>query len=535
MQENAWGVSPFTLNFIKKLEGYTPKPKWDYKQHSVGYGTRWEPGMPVGTQADHEAALGREAGKVKSWLDQNVKTPLTDNQRAALVSAGFNLGTGEKGIGRLLGDINSGNWDSVARRLPTFNKAGGEVNKGLINRRAAEVEMLTGRKPTLQDAMGSTGYIGGTGAAPSPGPAAMPVDQLVAPSGRYSKLADALMAQAASARPTGWGTALQALGSAALGHSLASKEDKAQQDYRSKLAQALGGASDTNLAQTMIASGDPDLMKSGVSLKVAQAKPKSEIGRYRPTKQGVVDTTTGQIVPGTEQMGADQAEYGTSPQYIRDKDGKLRIGQLSKAGGMKILDVDGEVLPGFEKIDTGTEFQFRDKRTNEIVGSQPKDIVGKESQEEVGKAQGQATVALPAAKTSLDNALATIGELRNHPGLDAATGLSNWTDPRAWTPGTDAYNFLEKNKQAAGQSFLMARDTLKGAGAVTDFEGIKGEQAIANLNAAQSKEQYLSALDTLERMMNKSYEDLQRKAGGSPAPASPEESLQSRKQKWGLE
>jgi hypothetical protein len=339
------------------------------------------------------------------------------------------------------------------------------------------------------------------------------------PSQRKSKLAEMLLAQAAGAKVSGWGDALRALGSGALGYTLGDKYDTEQKDYRGKLAEALSGATNETLPATLIGTGDEDLMKQGVAMRVAQAKPKTEIGRFRPTKQGVVDTTTGQIVKGTEVSAEADVEYGTSPQYIRDKEGKLRIGQLSKAGGIKLLDVEGDVLPGIDKIDTGTEVQLRDKRTGEVVVSQPKDLAGAEAQKAVGKEAGQAQVAIPAAKTTVENAFKTIGELEKHPGLEAGTGLSNVMDPRSWTPGTDAYNFLVKNKQAQAQSFMGAREALKGAGQVTDFEGARGEMAIAALDAAQSKDQYLSALQDLKRMMQASYDDLQKKAGMAGAPA----------------
>lgn len=327
MQENAWGVSPLTLNFIKKLEGYTPRPKWDFKQFSTGYGTRWQPGQPIGTKADHEAALAREAGAVNSWLDQNVKSPMTENQRAALISAGFNLGTGEKGLGRLLGDLNAGNWDSIASRLPSFNKAGGQVNEGLVNRRAQEVAMLTGQAPSdanmnrnpnvdprnPHSAAFQHQMMGGTG-APTGGP--MPMAIPSAPTGRYSKLADALMARAASAQPKGWGDALNALGSAYLGYSLADKNDTAEKAYRSKLSEALMGAKDNDaLVNTMLSSGDPDLQSAAVNLKVAQMKPKSpEIGRFKVENGAVIDTATGQIVSGA--LRSDNKPTTISPGQV---------------------------------------------------------------------------------------------------------------------------------------------------------------------------------------------------------------------------
>lgn len=508
--------NPLALSLLKRFEGYTPRPAWDHKQYSVGFGTRWKPGTPIGGKADHEAALAREAGAVDSWLAQNVKTPLDPNKRAALTSFGYNLGTDD--LERLLPDINAGDWNRVGSRMLSFNKASGAVNPGLVKRRQQEAALLTGSAPAPSSEVSNGAPmatpIGGAPIAGGPVP-------LNPPSQRRSKLADMLLAQAAQAKVSGWGDALRALGGASLGYSMGNQADKEQGEYRSKLAEALAGTPNEDLAKTLIGSGDEDLMKAGVQMRVAQAKPQNEIGRFRPTKQGIVDTVNGTIVPGTEQKGDDNAEYGTSPQYYRDKDGKLRIGQLSKAGGMKAVDLPegGEaVLPGVDKVDTGTEFVFRDKRTNEVIGVQPKNITGKESQEEIGKQAGQATVALPGAKTMVENAFKTISELRSHPGLNAGTGASNIFDPRSWIPGTDSYDFQAKNKQATGQSFMAARDSLKGAGQVTDFEGAKGEQAIANLDAAQSKEQYLVALDNVERMLKASYEDMQRKAGMANTP-----------------
>lgn len=135
-------VSDYTLDLLRKFEGYTAKPKWDHKQYSVGYSTRWEPGQSIGTREDHERALSREAGSVDSYLDKNVTVPLTDNQRAALTSFGFNLGPGA--IGRLLPDINSGNWDRVANRMLSFSRAGDNPN-ALIDRRREEAGILTGQ------------------------------------------------------------------------------------------------------------------------------------------------------------------------------------------------------------------------------------------------------------------------------------------------------------------------------------------------------------------------------------------------------
>ena len=230
-------------------------------------------------------------------------------------------------------------------------------------------------------------------------------------------------------------------------------------------------------------------------------------------------------------------EYSLTPVYGTDEQGNTVLIQPGKSGEaiQTKLPAGVKISSGVEKVDLGTEWGIIDKRTGAMVGRQPKDIKGKESAEEEGKAQGQARAILPQTQTAVESAMRVIGELRNHPGLESGTGMSGKLT--GWIPGQPAYDFQQMNKQAMGKSFMVAREGLKGAGQVTDFEGQKGEQAIANLETAQSKGQYLKALDELERMLKASYEDLQRKAGVSviprgPAAQSPKPNL---KQKYGLE
>jgi GH24 family phage-related lysozyme (muramidase) len=543
-------LNPFTLNFIKKFEGYAPKPAWDHKQYSVGFGTRWQPGQPIGTRADHEAALANEAGKVEGWINQNIKAPLDPNQRAALTSFGYNLGPGA--IQRLLPDINAGNWDRVGQRMLSFNKASGSVNPGLVKRRAQEAALLTGQSPPESfiaanavnqvnngDSMASP--IGGAPIAGGPVP-------LTPPSQRYSKLADALLAQAAGAKPKNWGDLLNSAGDLALGYTLSNKEEEAQKDYQGKLAKTLMDAAaggDTNtLATTLIGSGDPNLVKQGVGLKVAQAKRPEGLEIERRAIAGGLKPGTPEFQDFVLKGGRGQTgeEYGTTP-VPYELNGKIYYTQVSKAGGRKDIDLPegAKWLTGVDRVDTGTGTALVGKKTGQVEAVIPKDVAGQQAAQETGKAAGQAQVALPAAKTMVDNAFRTIEQLKTHPGLDTGTGATSVFDPRSWVPGTAAFDFNEKNKQAQGQSFMAARDALKGAGQVTDFEGAKGEQAIANLNAAQSKGQYLEALENVRRMLEASYSDLQTKAtmanpaaAGSPTPPQAPD-VNTLKQKYGLE
>ncbi len=131
------------VNFIKSAEGFSASPYGDYKQTSIGYGTKALPGETSITPQVADVRLRQEAGKVNDWIDSNVKVPLTQNQRAALTSFGYNLGTDKGGLTDLLPNINRGDWRAVGEQMGHYINAGGERNEGLINRRSNEMSLLT--------------------------------------------------------------------------------------------------------------------------------------------------------------------------------------------------------------------------------------------------------------------------------------------------------------------------------------------------------------------------------------------------------
>jgi hypothetical protein len=110
-----------------------------------------------------------------------------------------------------------------------------------------------------------------------------------------------------------------------------------------------------------------------------------------------------------------------------------------------------------------------------------------------------------AAAQKASSMLSTIELARNHPGRATGTGLSSALHPNNYIPGTDAKNFSVVLDQLKGQAFLQAFESLKGAGAVTEQEGIKAGQAIARLNAAQSDGEFVSALDDLQEVAASAY------------------------------
>ena len=110
----------------------------------------------------------------------------------------------------------------------------------------------------------------------------------------------------------------------------------------------------------------------------------------------------------------------------------------------------------------------------------------------------------------MQGAVQVVNELINHPGREWGTGFSS----KVWSPwGTDKYDFDAKLEQAKGKVFLQAYETLKGGGQITEIEGLKAEQAMANLDQAQSEEQFMKALKDLRDAFEGGFKKLQQAAG----------------------
>jgi lysozyme len=115
---------------------------------TIGYGHTSAAGLPkvvrgmTISDAECDAILANDLGKVESQVCKLVKAPLTQAQFDALVSFDFN--TGALGTS-IAGKINSGNLTAAMNTLLQYDHAGGRVMAGLTRRRQAERLMFTGQ------------------------------------------------------------------------------------------------------------------------------------------------------------------------------------------------------------------------------------------------------------------------------------------------------------------------------------------------------------------------------------------------------
>lgn len=145
LRENVAAAQPQNLDLlsrVKQFEKFNPKPYKDFKQTSIGYGTRAKEGD---VELDESTAtkrlrdeLSSHAARVDKFaLDAGVT--LSQNQRDALISFDFNTGSAKRLLEKAGGDMSK-----IPSLMQEWRNAGGQVSPGLVKRRKQEAEWFLG-------------------------------------------------------------------------------------------------------------------------------------------------------------------------------------------------------------------------------------------------------------------------------------------------------------------------------------------------------------------------------------------------------
>jgi hypothetical protein len=208
------------------------------------------------------------------------------------------------------------------------------------------------------------------------------------------------------------------------------------------------------------------------------------------------------------------ATFGKSGNIFQDPNtGQFYSVQFGSNGQKLVEPIGGGLTPsrGVGEVDTGTGTEIIDKATGLPIRNVQKDVYGAASQTAQGKAQGDATVALPTIEATANRALKTIEQIRTHPGREYGVGV---TGVVPGIPGTQQRGFVNLVDQAKGQTFLEAFNSLRGGGAITEAEGRKATEAFARLDRAQTQHDFDAALKDLEGVINEGVRVARTKAGG---------------------
>jgi len=112
----------------------------------------------------------------------------------------------------------------------------------------------------------------------------------------------------------------------------------------------------------------------------------------------------------------------------------------------------------------------------------------------------------------IQSTLDTIERVRNHPGLESATGVFSVAPTFA---GSDAANFEAQIETLQSQQFLSAVSQMKGMGALSENEGKKLASSIGALNLNMSDKAMKAELDRIFEVTTKARDKM---AGRIPKP-----------------
>ena len=146
------GVSEGLINWVIKKEGFSEKAFSDYGQMNIGHGTSAN-GRTSITRAEARAEAIAELEKHMAVINQ-MNPNLPQGVKDALASLSFNTGgswyqkgsRNPDGTLNLRGLIETGDLAGARQRFIQYNKAGGTVLGGLMNRRNEEANMFVDPK-----------------------------------------------------------------------------------------------------------------------------------------------------------------------------------------------------------------------------------------------------------------------------------------------------------------------------------------------------------------------------------------------------
>jgi len=94
------------------------------------------------TQSQEEALLNLALPTYQQHVQNYVKVPVNQNQFDAMVSLDYNIGGGNFKNSSVVANLNKGDVAAAAESFKLWNKSGGKVVQGLVNRRELEVALF---------------------------------------------------------------------------------------------------------------------------------------------------------------------------------------------------------------------------------------------------------------------------------------------------------------------------------------------------------------------------------------------------------
>jgi lysozyme len=130
------------IALIKDQERFRSCAYHDYAQYSNGWGTKAKHPKECIDPAEADRRLDGHLKGVHQTLDEKVRVPLSPNQRVALTSLVYNIGSVAFSNSQLLRRLNAGDYAGAANQFDVWVHADGERLPGLEKRRQREKQVF---------------------------------------------------------------------------------------------------------------------------------------------------------------------------------------------------------------------------------------------------------------------------------------------------------------------------------------------------------------------------------------------------------
>jgi len=511
---------------IKGFEGFNPRAYGDYKQHSVGYGTRATSPTEVISREEADRRLRAEVNAARGIVDKFAPN-LPPGVRAALTSLTFNAGDDwtRAGLGEA---IRSGNMDAARERFLQYTKAGGQDLPGLIERRRKEAEWFGGA-PVQTASLGSSSGLGGPQQAPraeaSPEPKRGFLENIRhlastgmmagKPANAYDKLSLMLMSVGDPLNPGGiTGGAAKALLET---NQQRIQEETAAKQLQQQLALAMGTVNGQETLEARRLRATQDAQERAAKLE-------------RDKALGTID---GQKTIDARRVEADEAQRtaqltGRLPDGTPTQQGEINTETIAKSKmeremlEAKMADIkDPQAIYARRKA-IADKYGLKEgtsEYTQWIFDGKIPDKTGASettTQKEVAKTEVEMAQKAIASGTGGKEVLRVTDQLRKLPETDdnfeAAIGPLD--DYKLWQSAAGAIPILKslanpttsaEIKRMQSQLELAGGEKMKGLGAQSDKDAERLANAISGLSSARNATEYYAALRVIEESVVGAY------------------------------
>lgn len=112
------------------------------------------------TDQECDELLVKELTDFNTQMKKNVNVPLSENEEVAYTSFVWNVGIGAWNSSTALKLLNAGDRKGACTQLLRWNRAGGRVVQGLVNRRQAEYKICMGNDASVNEALKEAAQLG---------------------------------------------------------------------------------------------------------------------------------------------------------------------------------------------------------------------------------------------------------------------------------------------------------------------------------------------------------------------------------------